>query len=78
MLRAKKYSVLLLYPEGDRTTGPETYFTHVEASGPEQAVTMAKWRADWDNNGLIPRDAFIPLAVFKGHIEMELGVLDFT
>lgn len=71
-LHVKKYSVLLLYPEGEWSTGPETYFAHVEALSPERAVTKARWLAVWDNQGNITRDEFTLLAVFRGHLKMEL------
>ena len=73
-----KYSVLLLYPEGDASTGPETYFAHVDAATADQAAKMAQWMADWDNEGSPAADDFEVLAVFAGHIEMELGVSDFA
>lgn len=79
VFRSKKYSVLLLYPDkGNASTGPETYFAHVEAASPDRAAKTAQGRADWDNKGSPAADDFKVLAVFAGHVEMELGVLDFV
>lgn len=69
-----KYSVLLLYPD---TTNRETYFNHTEAENPDEAIQNVQNMASEANSGDIGPDEFYPLAVFEGHIDMELGANDF-
>lgn len=72
----KKYSVLLLYPD---PTDPATYFAHVFAEDPMQALVQARAEAVAANHvceaDYVPED-FLCLAVFQGHTELELGAYD--
>ncbi len=43
--RLLPYSVLLLYPAQMTDGNPETYFAHVEAAGPIEAVKAAQGKA---------------------------------
>lgn len=78
-----KYSVLLLYPDYLASNyGEETYYAWVEATDAHAAATSAQqdaWGAQESDvrENHEPAD-FLPLAVIKGHIELELGVQDFT
>lgn len=84
----KPYSVLLLYP--DHATdypGVDTYFSWTMAKNPHQAAANVQLLAERDNTidkdepsylGITIRaDEFRVLAVFAGHIDMELGGADF-
>ena len=69
----RHYSVLLLYPDYMDDMGiRETYFTHVKSASPDDAVAAARQNAFIANKGRAeePED-FAPLAVFRGHLEME-------
>ena len=75
-----KYSVLLLYPDYLQNSDPETYYVWVEAEDPFKAVEAAQCMAVNANEEDVVEDGtdFLPLAVFEGHREMELGVADFS
>jgi len=69
----RNYSVLLLYPDYLDDMGiRETYFTHVKSASPDDAVEAAQVNAFLANKKSAhePED-FAPLAVFRGHLEME-------
>ena len=70
MAKQKKYSVLLLYPM-DQTDGkPETYYTHVTATSPEEATQKAIKEAikvnGWEENA----EGFEMLCVIGGHRQL--------
>jgi hypothetical protein len=76
----RNYSVLLLYPDYlSENYGQETYFTHVKSKTPEDAVEAARENAFIANKKSAndPHD-FLPLAVMRGHIELERDVRDFA
>ncbi len=73
------YWVLLLYPPHLNERGRETYYAHVDAKGPIEAIDVAqKWAADanpshWEHDAE-PDDArlqldslFMPVLVIEGH-----------
>ena len=65
----KPYSVLLLYPDYFADNfGQDTFFTHVEALGPKEAVRTAQHEIQTANQQEVddPTD-FYPLLVIEGH-----------
>jgi hypothetical protein len=79
MARTRKYSVLLLYPDGDNDGGDETYYDWVEATTVEEAVATARNNAidlnEWgpgqggrdSDEAQYEPDAFPVLLVITGH-----------
>jgi hypothetical protein len=74
---ARKFSVLLLYPEDDNEGGTQTYYHLVEAESPEAAVLLAQtnaiaangWGISDDEEGEAAYDLydFAVLLVTEGH-----------
>jgi len=63
-----KYSVLLLYPDYMSCPhGIETYFSHVEASDPKEAVSLAQEEAGEANQDRGAAGDFHPLLCVLGH-----------
>jgi hypothetical protein len=75
-MNMKPYSVLLLYP--DTGHDPETYYAHIEAENPTEAISHAAWEAEEANDFLIMAGDFLPLIVLPGHIEAELFYRDIV
>lgn len=59
-----KYTVLLLYPQ----EYTETYLAHVEATGVQKAIVLARNEAAEQTEEYLGSD-FDVLAVFDGHLE---------
>lgn len=68
------YSVLLLYPASLTGGNPETYFAHVAAAGPVEAVKAAREMAAaaQEPGARYDPDDFTPLICIAGHHEAEL------
>ena len=68
------YTVLLLYPVSMTGGNPETYFAHVEAAGPVEAVKAAREMAAaaQEPGARYDPDDFTPLICIAGHHEAEL------
>ena len=68
----RAYSVLLLYPDYLEDCGiRETFFDHVKAKTPDEAVELAQLNAAVKNTSAQEPEDFAPLAVFRGHLQME-------
>jgi len=69
------YSVLLLYPPGTwPIEKPETYFEHTMAKDVNGAIEKIQRKASDANGKLILPEEFMVIAVFQGHLEIEMGV----
>jgi hypothetical protein len=68
------YTVLLLYPPSMTDGNLETYFTHVEAAGPIEAVKAAREMATaaQEPSARYDPDDFTPLICIARHHEAEL------
>jgi hypothetical protein len=68
----EKYTVLLLVASDLAASFSDTYLAHCEASNVRAAIALAQHAAmdsyDAWADGIEP-GAFIPLTVFKGHLE---------
>lgn len=68
------YSVLLLYPDYINEGGTETYFAHVGAANPVQAIQAARTLATaaQEPDAVYDPDDFAPLICIAGHHQAEL------
>jgi hypothetical protein len=70
-IQLRPYTVLLSYPELDDRGNPETFFWWTHAHDDLEAVEAVRKVASEKNDGGIPPEDFFPLAVFRGHIDIE-------
>lgn len=67
------FSVLLLYPAYFTDEDNKMYLGHVQARNADEAVRLAQNEVGRkESNRFIPKCDFFPLAVFRGHLEMEV------
>lgn len=78
MKEVQWYSVLLLYPDY-LVDSTETYYIHVRARTPKDAIVHAQENAVADNGADVSDpDDFLPLFVCRGIVKMALGVSDYS
>ncbi len=83
MRKLKPYSVLLLYPDYIADAfGQETYFTHVDAVDPAEAIAIAQAQAFNENSEHIDDTGeaidFFPLLCLAGHHQDQLAAEGLT
>jgi hypothetical protein len=66
-----KFTVVLLYPD---PTEAETYVDHVEAEDAFEAGNLAMQNASKANEGDYAPEDFLPISIFPGHLQDEIGI----
>lgn len=70
MITVLPFTVILAYPSF-RLDDPQTYINHVLAPDAELAIRECQDLASEDNGRQQAPDDFVPLYVFRGHIDCE-------